>query len=257
MSVTIGSCRIANSNSKHIFEFTHSTADVKQLLNFLEIIDNNNIVQYIKEFILINRFFYNQEAVNNILKKTLQYLKNAEVVIIEISSIKDVIYNSVHLQLDLYQSLIYNHPKHIKRFEILNKNEIIRDAKLRCKTRDELIEDIQFITNHKLLANKKLIFVPHVNTRKIPNNDKKPSAYHSQNIYIPNRQLICNILDDFVKEHRHITYFNPMEYLPDDPNFIFVCKKGWPDYGHYTQEADKIVKDKLKEIINEKLNFNN
>ena len=103
--VTIGSCRITNDVSQHFCGFTHSTKDILQLFSMIEKTEKEVIDNYTPYHILINPRFKDPIKTKKTINQANKALHAAKIVVIEISSIKDVKYKDLCLQLDLYQSL--------------------------------------------------------------------------------------------------------------------------------------------------------
>ena len=114
-----------------------------------------------------------------------------------------------------------------------------------CEEKD-LLTDINTILTSKFLQNKNIIIVPHINSKVI---NRKKSVFDTRNIYIQNRQLICKILMKIPEIYDNVIYFDPMKYLPDDPEFIYQSKNGRMNFGHYTPNAEKLVKTQLCQLI--------
>lgn len=248
MAISIGSCRIITDNSKFIYDFTHSTTDIIQMLNLLH---NEKLdTEFCDEFILINRYFNNLHSCKKILKNVYLSLKKSNTVVIEISSIKNVKYKDIYLQLDLYQSFINLNQKHKERFSHLNKEKIEKNTEITVMNEDEVFSAVTKIVTSKYLSNKKIILVPHVNVN-INNNysNLNKSIYSSENIYISNRELICKVLKNICDKYSNCIYFNPMNYLPNDPEFVFKKKKNKFNYGHYSKDAADIIKNELTKFI--------
>lgn len=260
-AITLGSCRSETAYSTKIFDHIHSSKEIVQILKWTGLNLEERRKLYIPELVLVNRTYNDPKKFIQGMKNIRNSLKNSNILVIEISSLKSVKYNNLYLQLDLYQCLINKHPKHIKRFSKLNKTTITTNTIVTTLTKEDLIEDLNFIVNHPLLKNTKIVFIPHVNVNVNSTSNTSSNIYDTQNLYIKNRQLICKTLEEFCKQptqssqstqsdlNKRIIYFNPMTYLEDDPAKVFVGKGGKYNYGHYNKSSATLIRTKLGEVI--------
>lgn len=249
MAVSIGSCRIRTNDTKTFYEFVHSTKDILQMFKLVDLkLNNEQKLQeiYNTNFVMINRNFQNIDSMKKTLNIAIKNIRKAKVVVIEISSLKDVEYQGLTLQLDLYQSLLFDGVKHTERFKHIDKEQIKNGTKITLQTEQELFTDLDKILTNVLLKGKHIVLVPHINSEV---KNKKKSIYDTRNVYIKNRQLICKVLEQIPSKYENVTYFDPMDYLPNDPNFIYQSKNGRTNCGHYTPEAEKLVHTELVSIV--------
>ena len=104
--IIFGSCRVSFMNPP--YDFTHCSKEILQIIKFIKsenpnqfFIGDNNLVT--------NRYFSSQEKFVNIIQNIKNKLGSSKLVVIEISSLKILIYKKMlTFQLDLYNSLFNN-----------------------------------------------------------------------------------------------------------------------------------------------------
>lgn len=192
---------------------------------------------------LINRNFSSSKRFTNEINRIKNKVLNADIIILEISSMKTVHHteDDLYFNIDLYNRVIgrsenlknnqmklkklYNQSENTKRNTIVNN-----------QTESQLEEDLVKIYKYLVCElNKKIVLIPHINATII-----KDDIYCK----IPNREMRCNTLKDF-SSRQYVSYFNPIDYLDDDLSKIF--NNG--DNGHYSQSSHKIIKHNLHKFI--------
>ena len=234
--IIFGSCRVSFMNPP--YDFTHCSKEILQIIKFIKsenpnqfFIGDNNLVT--------NRYFSSQEKFVNIIQNIKNKLGSSKLVVIEISSLKILIYKKMlTFQLDLYNSLFNNEPKHIERFKNIDKNDILENTEITVQTKEELYKDLEEIYNFFTSLNIKVLYVSYVNFYTNTDND-----------LIENRKIICDTIKEFTitKECYH---FDPNEHLGFEPKNIFDIRKH-TNYGHYSKTAESVIFNKLKERISE------
>jgi hypothetical protein len=236
----IGSCRSCYCFNIENYpnDFIHSTKEVLQLLQ----LKNKNIT-YTDELRLINRNFSNQNRLNYETNRIYEKISNADVIIIEISSIKTVFNNKSNMfyNYDLYSNVINkdnlkNNKKSL--YKLYRSKNIRNNSVVEKQSKHQIQDDLDKIYNYLVNElNKKIILIPNINATFIDDNNIK--------YQLPNRILLCDTLEEFSNK-QNIFYFNPMKYLIDDPSKIFNNGDGC----HYSKESSEIITKSLHEFIN-------
>ena len=241
-----GSCRTCYflKKDERPTDFCHTT---KEILQILEI----NRDKYCDELRLINRTFINYKRYISEITRIRDKIKNSNIIILEISSLKTV-YNSennLYFNIDLFNKILYkcdvsqlrnNQTSLIKLFN--NSENIINNTTIKKQNKNEIINDLNKI--YEILKEKKIILVPHINAKIINNTT-------NELFNIPERVFICDTLKEFSELYNNIYYFNPMDYLKDDYKSIFTkYSNGHYSNIHYSDESFEIVKKNFENFIN-------
>jgi hypothetical protein len=208
MSITIfGTCRFNNisnnNNLNNIINYSHSTKEVIQFINFLKgelSIPNPYNKLCFRTAICNNKFIDYNDTYNKLFIDT-------DIFIIEICSNKKYIHNDFYL----------HHLCVDKRFSDYNKNtphEILNNFIIEKQNDEEIENDILEI--QKLLYPKKIIIVSHYNSKQ--NGE-----------YINSRNHLINLLDCICKKN-DIPFINPTIVLSNYTQEQVMTN----DLGHYT-----------------------
>lgn len=237
----IGSCRICNcfKSGEYPTDYMHTT---KEILQLFDLVRNPNI-EYKDMYRVINRSFTNSNRIISEINRIKNKLLTADIIILEISSIKTV-YNKeydLYFQFDLYNRVIEK-SENVKNnqqslVKLYNQSENIQaNTKIDPQTESQLKEDLDQIYKYLVCElNKKIVLIPHINATIVKNN------IHCK---IPSREMLCKVLSDFSSKE-YVSYFNPIDYLDDDYSKIF--DNG--DNGHYSQSSAEIIKHNLHTFI--------
>lgn len=240
----IGSCRI--NSQAYLQNHVHNTKQILITLNYL--INNENKQTY--DNIHMNKL--SEKVINTIKTK----LKNSKKIIIEISSLK--IWRNINKE-------------EIHWGKIKNINHIVN-----LQSKEEFLKDLQEIT--KLLSDKKIIFVSHINCHIDINNQvidcNGESRWISNNFInknerknindivfinnnylkkIKNRELIEQYIDIHVSNTPlQIIHFKPYDFILSKCNNIikfnnfFEENNNSIDTNHYSKYGIKIILNHLK-----------
>lgn len=264
---SFGSCRVPFYDYTYS-ERTHSTKDIIQILLFINNIES--IENYYSEYFNINNNnICSFNDFKNDISMTLNNLKKSQIVVLEISSIKYLVLSNLYLNNHLYQvwenlekelekyiklnnfNKINSKTKQIKYKNKLDKNYINNNLKRFIQTEKDIYEDLEKIINllKNINNNIKIIIIPHINV-KVSNNIIC-SYLEGENLYIRNRQIIFNTTKKFCK-NKNITFFNPTDYITDNPDIIFKKDPKTNkilDYAHYNDEAFFKIKKEFMKLI--------
>ena len=208
MSITLfGTCRLNNINNhnnlNNIINYSHSTKEIIQLINFLK----GELSIPIPYNILCFRtgICYNTSIDYN--DKYNKLFVDTDICIIEICSNKKYIHNNFYL----------HHLCVDKRFINFNKNtppEILDNYIIEKQSDEEIENDILEI--QKILYPKKIIIVSHYNSKQ--NGE-----------YIISRNHLINLLGSICKKY-DIPFINPTNILSNYSQEQVITS----DLGHYT-----------------------
>jgi hypothetical protein len=211
MSITLfGSCRLNkiknHNNLNNLINYTHSTKEVIQYINFLKgelkIPQPYNNICF-RTGIIEDKFIEFDDTYKNIFLDTKFF-------IIEISSNKKYIHNNFylhHLSVD----------SRFEFFNLLNKTpKDILDNYIIEKQNDEEIEN-DILEIQRMLYPKKIIIVSHYNSKK--NNE-----------YLNARNNLINLLDKICNKY-NIEFINPTNVLSQFSQDEIMTQ----DLGHYTE----------------------
>ena len=223
MSITVfRTCRIDkiknNNNLNNFLNYTHSTKEVIQLINFLK----GNLKIPIPYNNLCFRTGINNWCYINYNYEYTKLFLNTDIFIIEICSKKLYIHNDYYL----------HHLCVDKRFQESHKNtpsEILKNHTVKIQSDDEIENDI--INIQKLLYPKKIIIISHYNSKK--DNELMYDRNH----------LIC-LLDNICNKH-NIPFINPTEVLSNYTQEEVMTS----DLGHFTDFGLNIFNDYINDYI--------
>ncbi len=148
------------------------------------------------------------------LNENLKYINEADIIVVEISTIKYILKDTYYLDI---QQTSYN------------KNNITDalEKKYDSKTFRQKMEEFL-----KLLSNKKILFVGHIYTNDMCIDKLKV------------REQLNNWIEENIKECDNAYFFNPS---------TIVAKYGWneimKDTSHYSENGKKIMSCHIKEFI--------
>jgi hypothetical protein len=223
MSITLfGTCRInnviGNNNINNKTNFTQSTKEILQLIQFLtgekKIEAPLNKLCFRTGLLQNKPIFYSEELRNTFIKSKL--------VIVEICSAKNWVYNNHYL----------HHMCVDKRYPSCKKNtplQVLDNYKCIKQTPREIANDILKIK--QLIHPRKMIIVTHYNC-KIDGN------------YIPPRNQLILLLNSIAKSH-NINIVNPSQVLKDYAQEL-VLKE---DLAHYTDFGISKIAEYLNNYI--------
>lgn len=227
---SIGSCRIQNPIKSILsdkiefnkcecgkycagFVHTHSTNEIIQYIRYIK--DEIELPDELNHLIIHNKISHKTDK--NYVKENF---KNAEIVVIEISSVKNIIIdNKYYVNIMKYNHNINDTPK-------IRKRKIIKK-----ETPDEVIANLHTISS--LLGNKKLILQTHMN---IPLDDGS--------INKPRDELIQAVIK-YGKDN-NVKVFDPTVFVNE------LGVKGATLEGKLT-EFSETMKDKVKDYYRELL----
>jgi hypothetical protein len=208
MSISLfGSCRLNkiynNNNLNNLINYSHSTKEVIQFINFLK--GNLSIPPPYNKLcfrtaICHNKFIDYNDSYNKLFIDT-------EIFIIEICTNKKYIHNDYylhHLCVD----------KRFSQFNNITPSEILGNFVIEKQSDEEIENDILEI--QKMLYPKKIIIVSHYNSKQ---NGK----------YINSRNHLINLLDSICKKY-DIPFINPTIVLSNYSQEQVITN----DLGHYT-----------------------
>jgi hypothetical protein len=209
MSITLfGTCRLNNisnhNNLNNLINYSHSTKEVIQFINFLKgelNIPNPYNKLCFRTAICDNKFIDYNDIYNKLFIDT-------DIFIIEICSNKKYIHNDFYL----------HHLCVDKRFSDHNKNtphEILNNFIIENQNDEEVENDILEI--QKMLYPKKIIIVSHYNSKQ------------KNGEYINSRNHLINLLDYICKKN-DIPFINPTIVLSNYTQEQVITD----DLGHYT-----------------------
>jgi hypothetical protein len=208
MSITLfGTCRLNNisnnNNLNNLINYSHSTKEVIQFINFLKgelsIPSPYNKLCF-RTAICGNKFIDYNDTYNKLFIDT-------DIFVIEICSNKKYIHDNFYL----------HHLCVDKRFSEHNKttpHEILNSVIIEKQSDEEIENDILEI--QKMLYPKKIIIVSHYNSKQ--NGE-----------YINSRNHLINLLDCICKKY-DIPFINPTIVLSNYTQEQVMCS----DLGHYT-----------------------
>lgn len=216
MSITIfGTCRLNNisnnNNLNNLINYSHSTKEVIQFINFLKgelSIPNPYNKLCFRTAICDNKFIDYNDAYNKLFVDT-------DIFIIEICSNKKYIHNGYymhHLPFDKLWHKFDNY-KHTYFIDNVPKN-VLNNFVIEKQSDEEIEHDI--IEIQKMLYPKKIIIVSHYNSK------------HNGE-YINSRNHLINLLDSICKKY-DITFINPTNVLSNYTQEQVITS----DLGHYT-----------------------
>ena len=227
-NITIfGSCRIHNINNNNNLNedlnFTHTTKEVIQFINFLQNkiyirLPYNNIC--FRSGIRDNKLIIYNEKYNKLFK-------NTDVFIIEICSRKNYIHNNYYLH---YLCIHKAHSFWNKYTPI----DILCNYETKIQSDEEIENDILQI--YRLLYPKKIIIVSHYNSKI---NGK----------YIDSRNNLINLLSNICKKY-NINFIDPSKVLSNFTQKEIIED----DLNHYTSFGINEISKYLNNYINLLLN---
>lgn len=217
-----GSCRVWDLLiSKYVTILNNRTLmhDVGQYVQEIKFYNKEIIIpEHLYQYIYYSE--YKQKILNNkeqLLECQNNYLKEADLVIVEISTLKYIIEDEIYL--DIQQTI--NKPNNI----ILSYNKIQFENKI-----NELIG---------LLNNKKILFVGHIYTPKF-NIDK-----------LTIRKILNEWINNAIKNHPNVYFFNPSEIIEK-----YGWEEMMKDTTHYTKKGKNTMKNYVIKFIGEIANKN-
>ena len=235
-----GSCRVrAGCMHKYIKEHkppidikihrvhTHGTKEVMQIIKLMR--GNLNL-----EEIPFYKLIDNQPN----LREYYTNLKfDADIYIIEVSSLKEVMYKKFFYQDYAISTYIREG----------NKDNIdFTKFDFRKQTKDSLLFDIKFIIR---FLKKPIIFVPHINVSMIDINNVKLN-------YIEERKLIEDTLNEISKEYNHIHILSPGQLCMKLNTIPYAKNKDDTyDYSHYSEEGIDVMSKELYNTLLKMLNI--
>ena len=259
MITAFGSCRIPTVYNYQYSEYTHSTKEIIQILEWVNNINNLDSI-YTPNINILNKNIYSQGDFINDIIHTKKIIEKSSIVIIEISTIKIARLDNLYLNYHYYQ-IWDTLGSTLDKAKRLNQTQKIREKTTQLAHKDkldntyihnniniykqdsiELLEDLRYIS--KLLSwinsNIKLVFIPHINPKT--NSDVIYSHLDAENLYLESRQLIYNTINYFIKgniqDNRHYMFY-PNDILGDNPDLIFKKDDNGliNNWAHYNKES--------------------
>ena len=228
MSITLfGTCRLNkiynHNNLNNLINYTHSTKEVIQLINFLKgelIIPNPYNKLCFRTGICENKFINYNDTYNELFT-------NTDIFVIEICSNKKYIHNNFylhHLCVD----------KRFSGYNYLTPHEIFNSFIIEKQSDEEIENDILEI--QKMLYPKKIIIVSHYNVKK-------------DGQYLNSRNHLINLLDNICKKY-NITFINPSIVLSSYSQEQVMLS----DLGHYTKIGIEQFSKYMNNFLNSEFN---
>jgi hypothetical protein len=189
-------------------DFLGPQYNIKEIYQFLHILINNNSPLLNLDNIIIKqifKYFNTNNNINDVIENVYKKFKLSDIIIIEISSIKNLstIINNTNVILNLFEpdlSVLKNYD-----YDIINEIEFI----------EYLNKIIEIINTYK----KKVLFVSHFNHNNIKN-----------------RENIINILKNNLPKNM---FFDPSELVINNlPNSII-------DDSHYSKDMELLIMDEF------------
>lgn len=199
-------------NSWGTYNFLGPKFNIKEIYQFLNILTSNNSPLLKLDNIILKQIFKDcvlDDDINRVIEDTHNKFKMADVIVIEISSIKNLstIIFDTEIILNTYKqdlSVLTNH-----QYSIISEYEFIKY--LNCV--------IEIMNTYK----KKVLFVSHFNHNKIEK-----------------REFISNILKNNLPNNM---FFDPSELVINNlPNSII-------DDSHYSKDMELLIMDELNRFI--------
>lgn len=165
--------------------YTHCANEVLQkndLLNLRRTIAPELFPLIVGEHKKIELFHHDLQK-KHLNKKKNDYFSKTDAVVIEISSLKEIVYKNIYAQMGAYK-LIRN-SENLQNKKITN---FLKKAEHRTQTSDELFETLNRIIRH--FRDKEIILLPHLNT--VGNNGEK----------IQSREIIASVLESCAKANK-------------------------------------------------------
>jgi hypothetical protein len=216
MSITIfGTCRLNNisnnNNLNNLINYSHSTKEVVQFINFLKgklsIPKPYNKLCF-RTAICDNKFIDYNDVYNKLFLDT-------DIFIIEICSNKKYIHNGYYMHHLPFDKLWHKFDNYNHTYFIDNVPEDVLNNFIIEKQSDEEIEN-DILEIQKMLYPKKIIIVSHYNSK------------HNGE-YINSRNHLINLLDNICKKY-DIPFINPTIVLSNYTQEQVITS----DLGHYT-----------------------
>ena len=257
---TFGTCRIANFDAIKNYKFPQYLHNTKNIIQAIKILRGEiDLSEFILKYLVICESNY------TCMEEAKKHFLEADVYVIEISSIYEYTHGNIYIDivlkqnLDLYVDKEYEYlslstkatlqaiSKNL--LELKNKyNELRKYINIRMQDESEFINDLRMIQS--LLEPKKIIFVPHINL-KINNGN-----------YIMEREFIHINLKKFYNNNANsnssnsltVYLFDINEYLKNIPlDKVFITDK---DYYHYSKNSFDLINNHLNIFLND-MNNNN
>jgi len=221
-----GSCRLLYECDRYS-DCIHNTKEILQILKFIDMTQNELQSIYRPEFVFSNNKFYSDGQFVQLIIETKKSIDKSNIILIEISSLKEILFENIYFQYNRY----IHHQKRNKNSKFNETN-----TKVSVQNKETLLNDLEEII--KKFKNKIVVLIPHIDSLTCGNS------------YIPNRVIISSVLEQISIKYNNVYFFNPMNYLDNDPKTIFQLLDNVPDFEHYSNQAKKIIKKKLNQFVN-------
>ena len=275
MITAFGSCRIPTIYNYQYSEYTHSTKEVIQILEWVKNINSLDSI-YTPNINILNKNIYSPSDFIRDINRTKTMIEKSSIVIIEVSTIKIAKLDNLYLNYHYYQiwdtlsstldkakrlnqtQKIIEKTKQLVHKDKLDTNYIHNNINIYKQDSIELLEDIRYISKLLLGFNKhiKIIFIPHINPKT--NGDVTHSHLDAENLYLESRQLIYNTINNFIEGNildNHYMFY-PNDILGDNPDLIFKRDSNGVinNWAHYNNESINKLHMGFKQFISKLVN---
>jgi hypothetical protein len=240
MVCIFGSCRVLygprNYGPHRPFSFTHSSKVVLQLLKWKDktIEELKNI--YCNELYLLSDDVKSFQDFIDKINNIKNYVNKSNLIIIEICSLKEVLYNDIYLLWHRCNNKVLNN-EYYPLFQEDEHKKIFNKLQHITSNKNEIINDLNEIKN--ILNDKKILFIPHF-TAKI----------NKEGEYIQERIFLKEILFEFCKNNQNCYLFDHLNFVDDNYETFYLNNNGYIDTCHMSQNCKKIIRRKLNIIVN-------
>ena len=241
MVCIFGSCRVFYGQKYNgpyrPFSFTHSSKVVLQLLKWKDkpVDELKNI--YCNELFLLSDKITTEDDFIEIIGRIKNYVDKSNLIIIEICSMKEVIFKDIYLLHNRVNKSILKRQYYIKYPNEKNK-DMFKNVRFIKQNNPEILGDLERI--YKILKNKKILFLPHF-TAKIDNKTNK---------YIEERIMSKKILKEFCSNKDNCILFDHLDYVEDNAETFYLHIDGHLDSCHMSWETRDFITLKLHELVN-------